>query len=238
MAALEEQLKQAHIDQCQVKMIVTDGVFSMDGTVANLEKICELATEYQALVMIDDCHATGFIGKNGKGSAELTNTLNKVDIISSTLGKALGGASGGFIAARKPIIDLLRQKSRPYLFSNSIAPMIAQASLTAFDIVANEPERRDKLTNNTLYFRNSMIELGFEILPGQHPIVPVMFYDAEKSARASQILIENGILAVQFSYPVVPKNKARVRLQVSANHTKEMLNKTLDAFHKLKDISR
>ena len=217
----------------RVKLIVTDGVFSMDGTIAPVDSIVQLAYKYDALVMVDDCHATGFIGKNGKGSGEHCGVLDKVDIISSTFGKALGGASGGFISASKNIVDTLRQKSRPYLFSNALSPSIVSATMKALEIVESQPDRRQRIYENSKYFRGEMKKLGFEILGTDHPIVPVMLGDAKVAQHMSKKLLENGIYAVGFFYPVVPKNKARIRLQINSEHTKEELDKVIDTFKKV-----
>lgn len=228
MGDLENQLKAA--SNCRIKMIVTDGVFSMDGSIARLDKICILAKRYNALVMVDDCHATGFIGATGRGSAEYNNVLNEVDIITGTLGKAMGGAMGGFTSAKKEIVDILRQKSRPYLFSNSLAPSIVGASLKAFNILSNSDNLRLQLNKNTNYFRSKMIKLGFDVLTGVHPIVPIMLYDAKLSQEFSTKLLDRGIYAVGFFYPVVPQKLARIRVQISAAHTKIQLDTAIKAF--------
>ncbi len=230
MNDLESKLLQS---SARVKLIVTDGVFSMDGTIAPVDSIVQLAYKYDALVMVDDCHATGFIGKNGKGSGEHCGVLDKVDIISSTFGKALGGASGGFISASKNIVDTLRQKSRPYLFSNALSPSIVSATMKALEIVESQPDRRQRIYENSKYFRGEMKKLGFEILGTDHPIVPVMLGDAKVAQHMSKKLLENGIYAVGFFYPVVPKNKARIRLQINSEHTKEELDKVIDTFKKV-----
>ncbi|WP_420577086.1 glycine C-acetyltransferase [Ekhidna sp.] len=228
MADLEEQLKAA--SGAKVKIIVTDGVFSMDGTIAQLDKICDLADKYDALVMTDECHSTGFIGKTGRGVHEYRNCMDRVDIITGTLGKALGGASGGFTAAKKEIVDILRQRSRPYLFSNTLAPSIVGASIAVIDMLSETTELRDKLEDNTKYFREQMTQAGFDIKPGEHPIVPVMLYDAKLSQQMADKLLERGIYVIGFYYPVVPKEQARIRVQVSAVHDREHLDKAIQAF--------
>lgn len=225
---LERQLKAA--EGSRHKIIVTDGAFSMDGTVAPLDKICDLADKYKALVMVDDSHATGFVGKNGKGTHELFDVIDRVDIITSTLGKALGGASGGFTSGRKEIIDLLRQRSRPYLFSNTLAPAIVGASIAVLDMLSETTELRDKLEENTKYFRDKMTQLGFDIPQGDHPIAPVMLYDAKLSQDFASKMLEKGIYVIGFYYPVVPQEKARIRVQLSAAHTKEHLDRAINAF--------
>ncbi len=228
MADLEEKLKEsAHLKH---RIIVTDGVFSMDGTIAQLDKICDLADEYKALVMTDECHATGFIGKTGRGAIEYRNVMGKVDIITGTLGKALGGASGGFTSGRKEIIDLLRQRSRPYLFSNTLAPSIVGASIAVLDLLSATTELRDKLEKNTKYFREKMTQAGFDIKPGVHPIVPIMLYDAPLSQRFAENLLDRGIYVIGFYFPVVPKGQARIRVQISAVHEKTHLDKAISAF--------
>ena len=231
MASLEEQLQAAA--DCRRKLIVTDGSFSMDGTIAQLDKICDLADRYDALVMIDECHSTGFIGKTGRGVHEYRGVMDRVDIITGTYGKALGGASGGFTAARKEIVDILRQRSRPYLFSNTLAPAIVGASIKALDLLSGSTELRDKLSENTRYFREKMTAAGFDILPGDHPIVPVMLYDAPLAQRYAERLLEEGIYVIGFFYPVVPKGKARIRVQLSAAHEREHLDRAIAAFIKV-----
>ncbi len=228
MQDLENNLKEAS-QKSRRMLIATDGVFSMDGTIAPLDKICDLANKYNAMVMVDDSHAVGFLGKNGKGTHEHCQVLERVDIITGTLGKALGGASGGYTSAKKEIVDMLRQRSRPYLFSNSLAPMIAHASLKALEIIARG-ELQNKLWENTKFFRNAMTENGFDIIPGIHPIVPVMLYDAKKAQSMAEKLLAKGVYAIGFFFPVVPQGKARIRTQVSAGHTKEDLEKTIQAF--------
>lgn len=231
MADLEEQLKAA--SGARFKIIVTDGVFSMDGYVAQLDKICDLADQYDAMVMVDECHATGFIGKTGKGTIELKNVLGRVDIITGTLGKALGGAMGGFTSARKEIVDILRQRSRPYLFSNSLAPNIVGASIAVLDMLSESTELRDKLEWNTNYFKEGMRRIGLEIKDGDSAIVPVMLYDAKLSQVMADKLLEEGIYVIGFFYPVVPKEQARIRVQLSAAHEKEHLDKAIAAFEKV-----
>lgn len=228
MTSLEEQLKEA--EGSRRKLIVTDGAFSMDGTIAQLDKICELAEKYDAMVMIDECHATGFLGKTGRGTHEYRNVMGRIDIITGTYGKALGGASGGFTAARKEIVDLLRQKSRPYLFSNTLAPSIAGASIKVLELLSESTSLRDKLERNTAYFRKEMTAAGFDILPGEHPIVPVMLYDAPLAQEFASRLLTEGIYVIGFFYPVVPKGKARIRVQVSAGHEIAHLEKAVKAF--------
>lgn len=231
MDDLEQKLKEAQ--GARYRVIATDGVFSMDGIIANLAKICDLADKYDALVMVDDCHATGFLGKHGRGSPEYCNVLGRIDILTGTLGKALGGASGGYTSGKKEIIEWLRQRSRPYLFSNTLAPMITASSLKVLDLIEQSDELRDSLRENTAYFRKKITELGFNIIPGEHPIVPVMLGDAVLAAKVAEKLLEEGIYVISFSYPVVPKGKARIRLQISAAHTKEHLDKALQAFEKV-----
>ncbi|KPQ13259.1 MAG: glycine C-acetyltransferase Kbl, partial [Algoriphagus marincola HL-49] len=211
-------------------VIVTDGVFSMDGTIAQLDKIVDLAEKYEAMVMSDECHSTGFIGKTGRGVHEHCGVMGKLDIITGTLGKALGGASGGFTSGKKEIIELLRQRSRPYLFSNTLAPSITGASIAVFELLSETTELRDKLEDNTKYFRSKMEEAGFDIKPGQHPIVPIMLYDAVLSQKMAEKLLEKGIYVIGFYYPVVPKGQARIRVQISAAHDKEHLDQAIQAF--------
>jgi len=230
MEDLETKLKEAIAAGAQQKIIVTDGAFSMDGTIAQLDKIVELAEKYEALVMSDECHSTGFLGKTGRGVHELKGVMGKVDIITGTLGKALGGASGGFTSGRKEIIDLLRQRSRPYLFSNTLAPSITGASIAVFDLLSQTTELRDQLETNTQYFREKITEAGFDIKPGTHPIVPIMLYDAVVSQTMAEKLLEKGIYVIGFYYPVVAKGKARIRVQISAAHTREHLDKAIQAF--------
>ena len=215
------------------RLIVTDGVFSMDGFLAQLDKICDLAEKYDALVMVDDSHSTGFIGKSGRGTHEYYNVIDRVDIITSTLGKALGGAMGGFTSGRKEIIDMLRQRSRPYLFSNSLAPSIVGAASKVIDVISESTELRDKLAENTLYFRKEMTDAGFDIPQGIHPITPVMLYDAKLAQKMSNKLLEEGIYVIGFFYPVVPKGKARIRVQISASHSKQDLDRAIRSFIKV-----
>lgn len=230
MQDLEAQLKDAVAKGAQQKIIVTDGVFSMDGTIAQLDKIVELAEKYEALIMSDECHSTGFMGKTGRGVHEHCGVMGKIDIITGTLGKALGGASGGFTSGKKEIIELLRQRSRPYLFSNTLAPSITGASIAVFDLLSETTELRDILEENTLYFRSKMTEAGFDMKPGTHPIVPVMLYDAVLSQKMSEKLLEKGIYVIGFYYPVVPKGQARIRVQISAGHTRAHLDQAISAF--------
>ncbi len=231
MEDLEVQLKEAQ--GARRRMIATDGVFSMDGSIAKLDQICDLADKYDAMVMIDECHATGFIGKKGRGTHEFRNVMGRIDIITGTLGKALGGASGGFTAARKEIVDILRQRSRPYLFSNTVAPSIVGASIKVLDLLSQSTELRDKLEANTRFFRQEMEAAGFDLLPGEHPIVPIMLYDAPLSQRFADRLLEEGIYVIGFFYPVVPQGKARIRVQLSAAHEQEHLEKAIAAFIKV-----
>ncbi|MAN27009.1 MULTISPECIES: glycine C-acetyltransferase [Mesonia] len=233
MEDLEEQLKAANENGARHKLIVTDGVFSMDGLLAPLDKICDLADKYDAMVMIDECHATGFIGKTGKGTPEVKNVLDRIDIITGTLGKALGGAMGGYTTAKKEIIEILRQRSRPYLFSNSLAPAIVGASIKVFDMLENDTSLRDKLEWNTNYFKKAMKEAGFDIIDGDSAIVPVMLYDAKLSQKMADKLLEEGIYVIGFFYPVVPKEKARIRVQLSAAHDQNHLDKAIKAFIKI-----
>ncbi|MEM9857063.1 MAG: glycine C-acetyltransferase [Bacteroidota bacterium] len=230
MADLEKQLKEATAAGAKQKIIVTDGVFSMDGTIAQLDKICDLADQYNALVMSDECHSTGFIGKTGRGVHEHCGVMDRVDIITGTLGKALGGASGGFTSAKKEIVEILRQRSRPYLFSNTLAPSITGASIAVIDMLSETTELRDKLEDNTKYFRSKMTEAGFDMKPGEHPIVPIMLYDAPLSQKFADALLSKGIYVIGFFYPVVPKGQARIRVQISAGHEKHHLDSAIDAF--------
>lgn len=230
MQALEEQLIAANKAGHRFKIIVTDGVFSMDGLVAPLDKICDLADKYDALVMVDECHATGFIGATGKGTLEAKNVMGRVDIITGTLGKALGGAMGGYTTGKKEIIELLRQRSRPYLFSNSLAPMIVGASIKVFELLSNDTSLRDKLEWNTNYFKDGMRKAGFDFIDGDSAIVPVMLYDAKLSQTMADRLLEKGVYVIGFFFPVVPKDKARIRVQLSAAHTQEHLDKAIAAF--------
>ncbi len=235
MDELEEKLKEAKAKNTKQILIVTDGVFSMDGYVANLKGICDLAEKYGAMVMVDDSHAVGFMGKHGKGTHEHNDVLGRIDIITGTLGKALGGASGGYTSARKEIVDLLRQRSRPYLFSNTVAPSIVAASIKVFDILSSTTNLRDKLEENTKYFREKITEAGFEIKKGVHPIVPIMLGDAVLAQKMAAILLEKGVYVIGFFYPVVPKDTARIRVQISAAHTKEDLDFAIEKFKEVKD---
>jgi glycine C-acetyltransferase len=230
MEDLEAKLQQAITDGALQKMIVTDSVFSMDGTIAQLDKIVALAEKYEALILIDECHSSGFMGKTGRGVHELKGVLGKIDIITGTLGKALGGASGGFTSGRKEIIALLRQRSRPYLFSNTLAPSITGASIAVLDLLSKSTELRDKLTENTSYFREKIVAAGFDIKPGEHPIIPIMLYDAVISQKMAEKLLEKGIYVIGFYYPVVAKGQARIRVQISAEHTKEQLDHAIASF--------
>lgn len=230
MADLEKQLQDAKAQGAKQIIIVTDGVFSMDGTIAQLDKICDLADQYGALVMSDECHSTGFMGKTGRGVHEHCGCMDRMDIITGTLGKALGGASGGFTSGKKEIIELLRQRSRPYLFSNTLAPSIVGASIAVFDMLSETTELRDKLEENTKYFREGMTKAGFDIKPGEHAIVPVMLYEAPLAQKMADALLEKGIYVIGFFYPVVPKGQARIRVQVSAGHERHHLDKAISAF--------
>ena len=231
MADLEKNLQDAQ--GARRRLIATDGVFSMDGTIAQIDKICDLAEKYDAMVMVDECHSTGFVGKTGRGTHEYCNAMGRVDIITGTFGKAMGGASGGFTAARKEIVDMLRQRSRPYLFSNTLAPSIVGASIKVIDLLSNSTDLRDKLERNALYFREEMTKVGFDIIPGVHPIVPIMLYDAKLSQKFASKLLNEGIYVIGFYYPVVPKEKARIRVQISAGHNMEHLEKAIAAFTKV-----
>jgi glycine C-acetyltransferase len=230
MEDLEAKLKEAIAAGAVQKIIVTDGAFSMDGTIAQLDKIVELAEKYEALVMTDECHSTGFLGKTGRGVHELKGVMGRVDIITGTLGKALGGASGGFTSGKKEIIDLLRQRSRPYLFSNTLAPSITGASIAVFDLLSQTTELRDTLEANTTYFREKITAAGFDIKPGTHPIIPIMLYDAVVSQKMAEKLLEKGIYVIGFYYPVVAKGQARIRVQISAAHTRAQLDQAIQAF--------
>jgi len=233
MADLEKQLISANENGARFKIIVTDGVFSMDGLVAPLDKICDLADKYDALVMVDECHAAGFIGKTGRGTLEEKGVMGRIDIITGTLGKALGGAMGGYTTGKKEIIEMLRQRSRPYLFSNSLAPAIVGASIKVFDLLSNDTKLRDTLEWNTNYFKKGMKNEGFDIIDGDSAIVPVMLYDAKLSQTMANMLLEEGIYVIGFFFPVVPKEKARIRVQLSAAHTKAHLDKAILAFSKV-----
>lgn len=234
MADLEQQLKDADAAGARFKLITTDGVFSMDGYIARLDEICDLADRYKALVHFDDCHATGFVGKTGRGTHELRGCMDRVDIITGTLGKALGGASGGYTSARQEIVDMLRQRSRPYLFSNTVAPPVVAGAIKAIELVDEEPELRQRLTDNTARFRAGLESQGFDVLDGEHPIVPVMLYDAAKAARFAELLLAQGVYAVAFSFPVVPKGKARIRTQMSAALSNDDIDRALAAFARAK----
>lgn len=231
MADLEVKLKEAA--GCRTRIIVTDGSFSMDGTIAQLDKICDLADQYDAVVMTDECHSSGFIGKTGRGTHEYRNVMGRVDIITGTLGKALGGASGGFTSGKKAIIEMLRQRSRPYLFSNTLAPSIVGGSIAVLDMLTETTELRDTLEANTQYFRTQMTAAGFDIKPGDHPIVPIMLYDAVLSQQFAAALLEEGVYVIGFFFPVVPKGQARIRVQLSAAHTRAHLDTTIAAFIKV-----
>ncbi|MCU7550192.1 glycine C-acetyltransferase [Chitinophagaceae bacterium LB-8] len=231
MQDLENKLQEA--SNARSRIIVTDGAFSMDGTIAQLDTICDLADKYDAIVMIDESHASGFLGKTGRGTHEYRGVMGRIDIITGTMGKALGGASGGFTSGRKEIIDMLRQKSRPYLFSNSLAPSIVGASIAVLDMLSETTELRDKLEQNTKYFRSKMTEAGFDIKPGEHPIVPIMLYDAVLAATFATRLLEEGIYVIGFFFPVVPKGQARIRVQLSAAHEQHHLDKAIEAFTRI-----
>ena len=230
MVDLENKLKESQ--HLRNRVIVTDGVFSMDGTIAKLDKICDLAEKYDALVFVDDCHSTGFIGKQGKGTQEELNVMGRVDVITGTLGKALGGGSGGFTSGKKEIIEILRQKSRPYLFSNTLAPAIVGASIKAINLISNDNSLILKIQNNTKYFRNKIQKIGFDIKGDIHPIVPIMIYDDKIASEMADYMYENGVYVVGFSYPVVPKGMARIRVQISSSHTKDQMDKAIDLFQK------
>lgn len=230
MADLEKQLQEARAAGAKQMIIVTDGAFSMDGTIAQMDKICDLADRFEALVMTDECHSTGFIGKTGRGVPEYRNVMGRVDIITGTLGKALGGASGGFTAGKKEIIEMLRQRSRPYLFSNTLAPSIVGASIEVFNMLSETTALRDKLEQNTKYFREAMTKAGFDIKPGEHPIVPIMLYEAPLAQQFAEKLLEKGIYVIGFFYPVVAKGQARIRVQISAAHDRHHLDRAIQAF--------
>lgn len=232
MSDLEEKLKEAK--DARVRLIATDGVFSMDGYICNLPDLCDLADKYNAMVMVDDSHAVGFMGKTGRGTHEHHDVIERIDIITGTLGKALGGASGGYTSGRKEIVDLLRQRSRPYLFSNTLAPPIVSGSLKALELIQGSTALRDKLETNTQFFREEIAKLGLDVLPGEHPIVPVMFYDAKVAADFSERLLKRGVYVIGFSYPVVPQGKARIRTQVSAGHSIEELKFAVEQFAAVK----
>jgi glycine C-acetyltransferase len=231
MADLEEKLKEA--SGARRRMLATDGAFSMDGTIAQLDKICDLAEKYDAMVMVDECHSSGFMGKTGRGTHEYRNVMGRIDIITGTFGKALGGASGGFTASSREVVDMLRQRSRPYLFSNTLAPAIAGATIAVIDLLSSSTALRDKLETNTQRFRQGMEAAGFDILKGDHPIVPIMLYDAPLSQQMAARMLEEGIYVIGFYYPVVPKGKARIRVQISAAHEFEHIDKAIEAFTKV-----
>jgi len=233
MNALEDCLKEANAANARRKLIFTDGAFSMDGTIAQLDKICDLAEKYDAMVGIDECHATGFLGKTGRGTHEYRNVMNRIDIITGTLGKALGGASGGFTSAKKEIVEILRQRSRPYLFSNTVAPSIVGGSIKVMELLSGSTALRDKLEANTKWFRQAMTAAGFDIVPGEHPITPVMLYEAPLAQEFAKKLLDEGIYVIGFFYPVVPQGKARIRVQLSAAHEPEHLEKAVAAFTKV-----
>ena len=234
MAALRECLADAKASGCKKILIATDGVFSMDGYIANLQGICDLAEEFDALVMVDDSHSVGFMGDHGRGTAEFCGVMGRVDIVTGTFGKALGGASGGYTAARQPIVDLLRQRSRPYLFSNTVAPAICAATIKTLDLLEESTQLRDKVHENARYFRAEMEKLGFDLLPGEHPIVPVMLYDPKVAHEFARRMLQKGVYVVAFCYPVVPKGKDRIRTQISAGHTKEDLDFAVKCFGEVK----
>jgi glycine C-acetyltransferase len=233
MEELERQLQQADADGAAQKIIVTDGVFSMDGVIAPIDRICDLADKYGALVMVDECHAAGFMGAKGRGSVEYCNAIGRVDIVTGTLGKALGGAIGGYTTGRAEIIEMLRQRSRPYLFSNTLPPTVVGASIAVIDMISETTELRDKLEASTAYFREKMTTAGFDIKPGVHPIVPIMLYDAPLAQRFAERLLEEGVYVIGFFYPVVPKGQARIRVQISAAHDREHLDRAIEAFTKV-----
>jgi glycine C-acetyltransferase len=233
MNALEDCLKEANAANARCKLIFTDGAFSMDGTIAQLDKICDLAEKYEAMVGIDECHATGFLGKTGRGTHEYRNVMNRIDIITGTLGKALGGASGGFTSAKKEIVEILRQRSRPYLFSNTVAPSIVGGSIKVMELLSSSTALRDKLEANTRWFRQAMTSAGFDIVPGEHPITPVMLYEAPLAQQFAKKLLDEGIYVIGFFYPVVPQGKARIRVQLSAAHEQAHLEKAVAAFTKV-----
>lgn len=235
MAELEACLKQADADGARIKLITTDGVFSMDGYIAKLDQICDLADKYGAMVHVDDCHATGFVGENGRGSHEHCGVIGRIDILTGTLGKALGGASGGYTSARAEIVELLRQRSRPYLFSNTVAPPVVAGAIKALELASESSEARNKLRENTRYYRDALQKIGLDILPGEHPIVPVMLYDAKIAAEFAERMLAHGVYVIAFSFPVVPDGKARIRTQVSAGHSREDLERAITAFAAVKE---
>jgi glycine C-acetyltransferase len=235
MEDLEAKLKEARAGGARQIIIATDGVFSMDGYIANLKGICDLADKYEALVMIDDCHSVGFMGERGRGTHEFCDVMGRVDIITGTLGKALGGASGGYTSAKKEVIDMLRQRSRPYLFSNSVAPPIVAASIKVLDLLNESTTLRDKLQENTKFFREEISKVGLEVLPGTHPIVPIMFGDAHPAVKMAELLLNKGVYVIPFSFPVVPRGKARIRTQISAAHSIEDLRFAVEKFAEAKE---
>lgn len=233
MADLEKQLQDADAAGARFKLIATDGVFSMDGIIANLPAVCDLADKYNALVMVDDSHATGFVGKGGRGTPEYHNCMDRIDILTGTLGKAMGGASGGYTAAKESVVTMLKQRSRPYLFSNAVAPVVAGASIKALEIVENANDLREKLEQNKKQFRDGMSAAGFDLVPGDHPIIPVMLYEERTAAEMADRLLEEGIYVIAFSFPVVPRGQARIRTQISAGHSSEQIDKAIAAFTKV-----
>ena len=234
MEDLENQLENAEAADTRFKLITTDGVFSMDGYIAQLDRICDLAEKYEAMVHFDDCHATGFIGDHGRGTHEYRNCMDRIDLVTGTLGKALGGASGGYTSGRKEIIEMLRQRSRPYLFSNTVAPPVVTGAIKALDLLTESTALRDQLINNAQFFRKGLSEAGFDLLPGEHPIIPVMLYDAATAVEFADKILQKGIYVIAFSYPVVPQGKARIRTQISAAHSQEDLQFALECFREVK----
>ena len=234
MEDLEKQLENAEAADTRFKLITTDGVFSMDGYIAQLDRICDLAEKYEAMVHFDDCHATGFIGDHGRGTHEYRNCMDRIDLVTGTLGKALGGASGGYTSGRKEIIEMLRQRSRPYLFSNTVAPPVVTGAIKALDLLTESTALRDQLINNAQFFRKGLSEAGFDLLPGEHPIIPVMLYDAATAVEFADKILQKGIYVIAFSYPVVPQGKARIRTQISAAHSQEDLQFSLECFREVK----
>ena len=234
MEDLEKQLENAEVADTRFKLITTDGVFSMDGYIAQLDRICDLAEKYEAMVHFDDCHATGFIGDHGRGTHEYRNCMDRIDLVTGTLGKALGGASGGYTSGRKEIIEMLRQRSRPYLFSNTVAPPVVTGTIKALDLLTESTALRDQLINNAQFFRKGLSEAGFDLLPGEHPIIPVMLYDAATAVEFADKILQKGIYVIAFSYPVVPQGKARIRTQISAAHSREDLQFALECFREVK----
>ena len=234
MEDLEKQLENAEAADTRFKLITTDGVFSMDGYIAQLDRICDLAEKYEAMVHFDDCHATGFIGDHGRGTHEYRNCMDRIDLVTGTLGKALGGSSGGYTSGRKEIIEILRQRSRPYLFSNTVAPPVVTGAIKALDLLTESTALRDQLINNAQFFRKGLSEAGFDLLPGEHPIIPVMLYDAATAVEFADKILQKGIYVIAFSYPVVPQGKARIRTQISAAHSQEDLQFALECFREVK----